>query len=280
MFGGDRSLYYGQPINRAHPLNRGLVGCWIVVPWYKSGQRLIDLSGLRTHGTLTNGPMWSGLAPPGGFGSVSFDGSDDYVDCGSSATLAPAQISVSAWIKSNATIGAFDGLMSKSNTAWTAGWGWHWSSSTRLRFWIENWSTGDAFVDFASEADTQTWHHVCGTWDGAMVRCHLDAKNQGNERAYGGALTSTHPLEIGRTAANANNFLGLIDSVQIRARAVSTAEVAALYDDARRGYPETLNWLSTRSYLLPDVGGAAPAGNRRRAAMQGGMQVLTGGLSA
>jgi hypothetical protein len=48
-----------------------------VTPWY-------DLSGNGNNGTLTNGPTYSSVNG----GSIVFDGTDDYIDCGNSITFA------------------------------------------------------------------------------------------------------------------------------------------------------------------------------------------------
>jgi len=93
----------GCQLDYGHPINRGLVGCWLFNE--KNGTRLTDYSGYNNHGTLTNFAMtgstsnWVG-SPFGG--SLYFDGSNDYINVGTGRTslffLTTNAFSGSAWI--------------------------------------------------------------------------------------------------------------------------------------------------------------------------------------
>jgi hypothetical protein len=116
---GSRVLNYGNPVNPLAPLNRGLVGWWLNLPSRGKGNTVFDLCG-KYHGTLTNGPTWSGaLGRPGGFGAVTFDGSNDYITLG----VAPAALkftaispfSISAWVRPVVLVGmAFTGVVRRT----------------------------------------------------------------------------------------------------------------------------------------------------------------------
>ena len=82
-----------------------LVGWWPLSEG--SGTKAYDGSGNENHGTLTNGPTWVGgqtdipqLAGKGHSQKMWFDGSNDYVNLGTSSTLVTPgdQVSVSAWV--------------------------------------------------------------------------------------------------------------------------------------------------------------------------------------
>src|SRR4051812_47331231 len=89
-----------------HPLNVGRVAWWLAgdtspywgAPLYRDIVPKSS-SGGGNHGTLTGGPAWQGPAGrPGGWGSVSFDGSDDYVDCGTGASLGiTGDLTIAGW---------------------------------------------------------------------------------------------------------------------------------------------------------------------------------------
>ena len=68
----DRSQFPAQ-LNMAHPLTRGLVGCWLLND--TGGLRAWDSSPYANHGLLT------GFADPvkRPFNGLQFDGTDDYV---------------------------------------------------------------------------------------------------------------------------------------------------------------------------------------------------------
>src|SRR5688572_20641043 len=93
-----RYLNYGQAVNRAHPLNRGLVSWWMNLPQRGKGNTFFDIAG-RNHGTLLNGPVWSGPPHPGGWGSLSFI-TDDKVSVTTHSTLniGSGDWSVFAWV--------------------------------------------------------------------------------------------------------------------------------------------------------------------------------------
>lgn len=74
----------GRPINKAHPLARGLVGCWLLNEG--SGLKVFDLSGYGNDGTLND--MTESDWIPGEKGSVlTFDGSDDEINFGNPPSL-------------------------------------------------------------------------------------------------------------------------------------------------------------------------------------------------
>ena len=69
----------------------------------RTGTTWKDLSGNNNNGTLTNGPTFSA----GNLGSIVFDGTNDYVDMGSSTYCNLINISVSVWIRVNSASGFF-----------------------------------------------------------------------------------------------------------------------------------------------------------------------------
>jgi len=68
-----------------------------------SGTAWSDLSGNSNTGTLTNGPTFSA----GNMGSILFDGTNDYVDMGSSTYCNLINISVSVWVRVTSASGYF-----------------------------------------------------------------------------------------------------------------------------------------------------------------------------
>lgn len=70
----------GSVINKAHPLAKGLVGCWL----FNEGTGTIarDSSGYGNHGTLSNMAAPGTLTSGWGADGLAFDGSNDYTSCG------------------------------------------------------------------------------------------------------------------------------------------------------------------------------------------------------
>lgn len=78
----------GTPINRKHPLARGLVGCWIFNE--KAGDTAFDLSGNGNDGTLTNMAVADAASGWGTIKSgegIKFDGINDLINLHSKASL-------------------------------------------------------------------------------------------------------------------------------------------------------------------------------------------------
>ena len=79
-------------------MTRGLVGYWSFDEG--SGNIAYDISGAGNHGTLMNNPTWSDGKVSGG---LTFDGTDDYINCGDNASLdiGTGDLSITAWIRTN-----------------------------------------------------------------------------------------------------------------------------------------------------------------------------------
>jgi hypothetical protein len=96
-----RYIDLGNPVERGHPINRGIASWWLGMPG-QQGAYLRDIAG-GSHGTLTNGPSWkAGQQAP--FVSLSLDGSDDHVSLGAPTSGAGLNVSgtqpfsLAAWV--------------------------------------------------------------------------------------------------------------------------------------------------------------------------------------
>jgi hypothetical protein len=218
-------------------IDPSLVGYWRLDEG--SGTTAADASGNSNHGTLVGGPSWSA----GQFaGALSFDGVDDYVNCGNGASLnITSRITVALWVKSASLPAQYDALLMKTNsTSWTNGYGLFYNSSNQVRFFVSHWSANVASATITSPTQ---WNHIAGVFDGSSVRIYVNGV-EGTSDPYTGAITSTTAsLAIGRGASNLYNFNGLIDEARIYNRALSAAEIQALASGA----------ASKRSTSEPDV---------------------------
>jgi hypothetical protein len=79
-----------------------------------SGSTFTDLSGNSNNGTLVNSPSFSSANG----GSLTFNGSNTYVDCGNAANLQIYQGTISAWVKASSSGNtSYRGIILKQN-AW------------------------------------------------------------------------------------------------------------------------------------------------------------------
>lgn len=187
-------------------------------------------------GTLTN------MTPPGcwvsgKFGNaLSFDGANDYVNCGAAVdnTIATGA-TLEAWIKP--AVQKHAGIISNDYTL---------GNKKGYDFFLWNASDphGRLYIDFGNGAAVGRtwwaipgadwygqWHHVAATWDGSTVRLYVDGSevatallsgnysDPGKDTLIGGIYYGTLPY---------CPFDGLIDEVGIWNRALSAEEIAFL----------------------------------------------------
>lgn len=236
-----------SPINRAHPLVHGLVSWWLAVPQWYGGNKLYDLCGLNP-GTLTGMTSTGGWRPsvrPGGYGDLLFDGSDDYVDCGSPVALnQTGQMTACCWFKvvtstsNRALLVNCNAAGAASNWAFTSSFG----GNNKIQFW--NNATGP-LVTGATTLTAGQWYFGAavragspGSW---TLNLYLNGVSDGSATTSTPPSGGTYPVSIGRFGGFGGYYQsGSIDGPMLYSRALSAAEVFALYNEGRRGYPGLL----------------------------------------
>ena len=196
-------------------------------------------------GVLYNGPARH--SDGYGLGSLCFDGVDDYVQ----VTPYPAMqfgtndFSVATWIKpanDDSTIRAIVDHREEKDGPVVRGYSlalWH---TNRLNLQLADGSFSQYLSTFAVPADGQ-WHHVAVTVkrrDPQGVRFYLD----GVQEAHGldptdrpGSITAGpgYSFRIGSRSSAVNNlFQGCIDEVEVFSRALTPAEIIAIYEAGKR----------------------------------------------
>ena len=194
----------------------------------RNGTTWNDLAGSNS-GTLINGPTFD----RDNGGSINFDGTNDYVDCG--GNLSPLFITgahtVVSWFNSDTTAGEtticrFKGVSNYLSTikiySSTIGYGMEISGV--------NYGTRGSF------SSTDTWNNVVGTYDGnTTVRVFVNGSEISGSTARppgGGGLSDV----IGATNNGAYFFNGLIGTVQIYNRELSSDEILQNYNATKRRF--------------------------------------------
>ncbi len=164
--------------------------------------------------------------------SLSFDGTDDSVDLNQSSTLKPTTaLTVSAWVRRTGTLTNFKGIVTSPETATDVGGYLLTGMNTNvIRASIDtNGSGGWASADSTTVLALNTWYLVTETWDGTNVRIYINGSLEATTAAASiGYGTTTKNAEIGRYRTY-GNWPGNIDDVRIYNRALSAAEIKALY---------------------------------------------------
>jgi len=173
-----------------------------------------DSSAYGNHGTLIAMDPASDWVTGRIGGALHFDGIDDYVDCGDTASLqiTGTAISLAAWVKWE-TAEEYSAIAMKTSSGdWADGYGLYADTGpVSVNFYV----TDYGFVATKSFAADDQWHHVVGTYDGSNVRIWVDGV-EGTPISYTGSISNAvNSFEIGRGADDAYNFSGALDDVRV-----------------------------------------------------------------
>lgn len=158
---------------------------------------------------------------------LDFNGSSDYVDCGTDTSLDITDaITLEAWIKLD-VLGTESTILSKI-TSDISGYSLVVSGSTNKIILRINELTPEHL-----QSDTvlvaEKWYHVVGTWDGSDFRIYLNGGTDGNTTTTGTHVASATLFSIGSYRGTGNWFNGKIDDVRIWNRALSLEEITDCY---------------------------------------------------
>jgi hypothetical protein len=213
------------------------------------GTSVADLSGNENNGTLINGPVWS--AGKFGYG-LSFNGVDQYIEIAHSDSLnMTKELTLTAWIHNQAEansllvdpeyhIIASKGWAPDSGGSWTLAWD---KAANDIVFCARRSSNkGYNCVFFNFAALSNDWHHLSALFNHGKITLYVDGSLVAGPVSLGSTtlMSNSENVRIGAVLENANKFLqnwhGSIDEVQIYSKALSDAEIKALY---KKSIPET-----------------------------------------
>jgi hypothetical protein len=205
------------------------------VGWWQfnegSGTVAIDSSGNGNNGTI-----YGASYVPGKYGyALSFNGLNNYVEVPNSVSLNPSVITLTAWINWNGTSSGFQWIVAK---AIGPQYGLQIDpGSVYLRFFVNG---GAGSVTSSVAVSPNQWVFCCGVFDGSTLTVYVNGVASGTVSYSGSISSGSGNVEIG---GNTAWFNGTIDEVQIYNRALSAAEIQALYQTSP----------SFSSYILVNV---------------------------
>lgn len=219
--------YMGRPATVAfQPEKSGdpdLIGLW-----HMDGD-WTDSSGNSLHGIPYNGVTFSNDKKLGAQAG-SFDGIDDYVEVASSSLLRPTQLTISAWVKPQAS-GIYKTILTNEPTSSSNQFGYGFRQRPDNSFWFVIGKEGQSAASPAISKTILTpgtWYHLAGTYDGSQINFYVNGVLESTVK-LSTTITSTFPLRIGRLNSNNEPFAGLIDELAIYKRALTAEEVAVHY---------------------------------------------------
>ena len=207
--------------------SNGLVGYWKFDEG--SGTTVQDSSGNGNTGTWygTLGNQWAS-GKTGGAGQ--FDGTTNYVSAGSASILniGGGDFTVSAWITTQSTAKKFFLQKSDLNDGWNLGINMSADIFLEVR---ENGTTNGTAVSFPTTIATNTWYYISAVKNGSNITVYKNGISLGTQAAYQNLSNAAVNFQIGRLDWWPPGYLpGFIDDVRLYNRALSAAEIMALYN--------------------------------------------------
>jgi hypothetical protein len=174
-------------------------------------------------------------------GSTSFDGTDDYIDCGSDSTLDQVFVgggTLTAWIKPSSDGENNYGRIFDKSTATSGADGFYFlvtdesSGNCELRF-AHGFDSTVGFWDSTATVALNTWNHVAVVYDNSSTSndpiFYINGVSvtvtEGGTPAGTVANDSSQTLFIGNNTGNARTFDGSIANAGIWSRALSVEEI-------------------------------------------------------
>lgn len=222
-------------------LSTNLAGYWKMneTSWSGVSDEVVDSSGTGNHGTRAG----DATTTAAGFNrSGTFDGTGDYVSVPYDASLdITDNVSISFWFRPTSTIASgfsgTKGLISKANTNTDAENDWQFSwydaHAGRMRFG----AYGDYILTTTATWTGGTWYHVTvvvSSTNTAYIYVNGELDNYDSDTSIGsdpinGTENNAIAIGLAKTLQGDFYFDGQIDEMRIYDRAISSEEVAKLY---------------------------------------------------
>ncbi len=192
--------------------------------------------------------------------STTFDGVDDYVDCGTAPFNNLSALSISAWVKPSAYGSASAESFVSTDSASPRGFYLGVYTSGRFRFSMSTNGANLNSLDTGSlTVDLNIWQHVLVTWDKVNTKFYKNGvliETKATSFANNQDFTTTNDLLIGARRSSAGFFDGNIDEVSIYNVALTQSDVTSIYGG---GVPSDVSTISgiTNWYRCGD-GDTAP----------------------
>jgi hypothetical protein len=215
-----------------------------LVSWWPGEGTANDIAGMNS-GTLVNGVAFA----PGKVGQAfSFDGTSSYIRVPDNPSLHFTNaMTIEAWIYPT-SLGAYQNIVSK----------WDWPGVNAQKGYTTTVLPGGQVnmgicsdgscaqgsggslcsVSGTSSLPVNQWTHFAGTYDGSYLSVYVNGVFENREAYASGIFPGTNDLVIGAVVGGStpvSPFGGLIDEPAVYNRALSAAEIQAIYNAGSAG---------------------------------------------
>lgn len=190
-----------------------------------------DLTKNNNNGILTNGPTFSSANG----GSIVFDGTDDYVNCGNNSSLNLGAMTIAAWVKPSTNVTNYRAIIADESVG---GSPWNYrlyllQGAGTVVYDIVS-GTGSASLTSTIAINDDKWHYVCGvriTVNGT-VNLYIDGILNKTGTDSSSRSTLGNQVWIGRSpyVGGSYPFIGNIANAQIYNQALTATQIAQNYN--------------------------------------------------
>ena len=184
-----------------------------------------DLAGNNNHGALINGSSYTANA----YGTILFDGIDDYVNVPSFTNQPSTGITCEAWINPTEPVSTGTvrgGVISANNTMYLGLFNSADGGATHSLHWA-NVTNSSRPASANGNIPNNVWTHIVGTWDGTTSRAYINGTEVWSSAQSGTIPSATYVVGTygsGLTDGT-HNFKGEIALARVYNRALTVAEI-------------------------------------------------------
>jgi hypothetical protein len=190
-----------------------------------------DASGNGHHGTVFGATLTTDRFgnPEGAYHFVASEG--NYIRVPDDPQLQiTTNLSISVWMKHNATAGGFEDIVMKGND--TYGFQFN-SGSHEVLFHLKQAGGSWRNLNSLHTPVPDQWFHIAGTYDGIIQRVFINGVQTNYSNWYGAIHNSANPLDFGYKVWGDNDWYnGDLDDFRVYDRTLSADEVMQLYNEA------------------------------------------------
>ena len=207
-------------------LKTGLAGWWTFDGADVTANTTTDKAGTN-NGTRSTTTIATGKVGQ----SMSFNGTNSYVEAPYSANLNPDTFTVAGWAKVTGGQGNYRSFVTSRKTSPGGGYIIYADASNFWQSWIYD-SLGNSQTLTGPQVQIGKWVYVVTTYDGSVSKLYVNNILYATSAPFTLNKNTTRPLRIGAGATEGAPtffFHGLIDDFRVYNRALSATEITALY---------------------------------------------------
>ncbi len=160
-----------------------------------------------------------------------FDGIDDFATTSGNVLITGSRITIDAWVFPNNVQGAFQKIFKVHTADYRDVW-MGITNTGELEFYI--YDINGAAHGITAPISANRWHHVAGTYDGSVQKLYIDGVRV-RSSSWSGNFLFNDILYMGRDNIPGHPYNGKIDEADIFNRALSEAEIQAIFNAGSNG---------------------------------------------